>query len=222
MKRIRPKRRTVTENNVEGSWAISYGDMLTLLLAFFVLFFSIDQQEIQEELLQRSILATLSAKSFEKEHPEKFDDDVKESQFDYVGLEVKKMGKRVVVEFPDKSFFYSGQTELTKKGIKTLREFAEKFTPFAGKSLINVVGYTDDRPVKNPTWRYKDNLELSVLRAVSAQRVLQDAGIPIDRTRIGGFGVKELIEKEMPEEEVRLKRSYSRTIVLVIEPEKIL
>jgi len=44
----------------EGSWAISYGDMVTLLLAFFVLFFTVNPNEERKELLQETLLIELT------------------------------------------------------------------------------------------------------------------------------------------------------------------
>lgn len=219
MIKIRPKRRGGNDIDSEGSWAISYGDLLTLLLGFFILFFSIDSQKIQEKLLQRSIIATLAAKSHSESKDEKFEKDIQDEKvFDYLGTEIKTAGRRVIIRFPGTSFFDTAQTKLTKSGERKLTEFAKKFVPFAGKSIINVVGFTDDRPVTGPSWQFQDNLELSVLRAVSAQRQLKVAGIPMNRTRIGGHGVKEFIEKNENIDE-KLVRAESRTIMLVIEPE---
>ena len=48
MKTLRKYRQLATEEgeiDSEGSWAISYGDMITLLLTFFILFFNMKKHD---------------------------------------------------------------------------------------------------------------------------------------------------------------------------------
>ena len=56
------RRRETLENDqeFEGSWAISYGDMLTLLLAFFILFSSINKRDQEQGALKSALLTTLA------------------------------------------------------------------------------------------------------------------------------------------------------------------
>ncbi|MBL7686769.1 MAG: hypothetical protein JNJ49_01955, partial [Bdellovibrionaceae bacterium] len=44
------------EADSEGSWAISYGDMVTLLLCFFILFFTVNPNKDQTESVQQELL----------------------------------------------------------------------------------------------------------------------------------------------------------------------
>ena len=43
MKRLKREQEQI-HIDTEGSWAISYGDMITLLLGFFILFFSLEPE----------------------------------------------------------------------------------------------------------------------------------------------------------------------------------
>ena len=110
------------------------------------------------------------------------------------------------------------QPIINKRGIELLDKFAKVYTPYSGKTTLNIIGYSDATPVTSKYRRYKDNLELSVLRAVAAQRVLQQAGIPIKQTRLMGFGVKEKLLDEETAETERKKLALSRKIMLVVEP----
>ena len=73
------------EVDSEGSWAISYGDMVTLLLAFFVLFFTVDPAVEKEEQLKDSLITALEgdSKTIEQRSPasEQKDSD-KEQEMD--------------------------------------------------------------------------------------------------------------------------------------------
>ena len=50
------------EVDAEGSWAISYGDMITVLLAFFVMFFSVDFKDEEKELINSSLIESLASR----------------------------------------------------------------------------------------------------------------------------------------------------------------
>ena len=125
----------------------------------------------------------------------------------------------VVIEFPDVSFFESGSTSLTRDGQKILSHFATRYVPYAGTHMLNILGFTDERPLKSRRSGARDNLELSALRAVAAQRHLQHAGIPLDRMRLGGHGVKRVPTQISDEGAKSARLAMARRVVLVIEPE---
>lgn len=205
----------------EGSWAVSYGDMITLLLSFFLLFFSVDAHKTQEDRLTTSLLAALSpvAKGDTKQGAGLGDTAaIDQSLSKALGASVSKIGNRIVLEFPGVSFFESGSIDLTAEGRATLKAFTNVYTPFAGHNVVTIVGFSDERKV-SAKHRYKDNLELSVLRAVAAQRQLQNLGIPIAQTRLSGHGVKRL-ESEKGEDTSEKTFALARKITLIIEPER--
>ena len=55
----------VEEVDSEGSWAVSYGDMVTLLLTFFIIFFTTDPKQgtKQRVELKISLIETLKNKT---------------------------------------------------------------------------------------------------------------------------------------------------------------
>lgn len=223
MKRLSHARREIVLESADGdgTWAISYGDMVTLLLAFFLLFFSVDAQKITDDKLTTSLLAALSPLSQGEGvkaagvggTPEVLEESLGRA----LGATVSRVGQRIVLEFPRTSFYASGETELSPEGQRTLQQFANLYVPYAGQNLLNVIGFADQRPV-TPHGRYKDNWELSVLRAVAAQRYLQNSGIPLASTRLGGFGVKKFEpanQENLSEAEIL---AFARKVVLIIEP----
>ncbi len=232
---LRNRRKKLHEMSVdsEGSWAISYGDMVTLLLAFFVLFFSIDQQEINAEKLAQSLISNIEDLG---SHNTGGDDaslsvgeeqgksDVSEEIVENWGAEVSKIGDRIVVDFPGIVFFGVGDTKPTNQGKKVLREFVNKYMPYAGKYRLGVKAYTDNRKViQKPGRAFKDNLELSALRAVATMRILQKAGVPLNRMGLAGYGVLNLqpeYVEQLPEKYRDLDlRDLARKVLLIIEPE---
>lgn len=215
--------------DTDGSWAISYGDMITLLMTFFVLYFTIDHKKERANKMEQSLMVRL------QENGLKANQDGLKQQMNVglvsgegidpkimsdLGAEVHKIDRAMVVDFNDVSFFELGNVDVNKKGKNVLAEFAKIYQPFAGNYQISIQAYTDVRKVKSTNPRYRDNLELSALRSVASMRVLQRAGIPLNRMKIAGYG--ELIETQsrlMKLQDQSDPLKYSRKVVLVIEPE---
>ena len=134
---------------------------------------------------------------------------------------ITKANNRLLVTFDTMNFYNSGETEINSNGKTVLKEFAKKFTPYAGVYKINIKAFTDHRPVKRKH-RYKDNMELSVLRALSAMRALQNAGIPLNRMELGGYGEMDKLHTVMEEKDLKKLtgkkiQDLSRTIIIIIK-----
>lgn len=223
------------EVDSEGSWAVSYGDMVTLLLSFFIIFFSTDPKQgtKQRVELKVSLIETLKNKSSHNSETGNSETvNVGNNKEEGIDRKILKdwngvahdKGNHIIVEFPYTSFFKSAQTELTKEGRKAIIDFVKVYLPYAGNYNIGIRAYADKRRVLNKNRKFSDNLELSALRSISTMRVLQEAGIPLNRIRTGGYGELILTANELLEipEEKRLPASeyeFARKIVLVIEPD---
>ena len=213
-------RAPLVTTEVENNWAISYGDMITLLLGFFVIFFNIKSDTMNLALIKKDLDQFFN----EKAHSESNQSQVKSS--DSKGqktvplltsdianvLQIKSNldGERILVEFPGVSFFQSGSSKLTLEGQKALGDFAQALSGHLGLFRLVVRGYTDGKPVQANA-RYKDNLELSAFRSISAIRHLATHGVNLDKMRIAGYG-----ESSMSREDKA--NDVQRKVVIVIEP----
>lgn len=215
----------------QGSWAISYGDMITLLLAFFVLFFTVNPDRDSQKTMNHSLvkhlkdaerdLASESYKADLNLGPEENERGIEEKLVEDWGARVHKIGDRIIVEFPGKSFFKLGYIEPNDEGQEILKKFVKVFLPYSGHYTLGIRAYTDSRKVVSTNLKYKDNLELSALRAVATMRVLQNHGIPLHHMRLGGYGELILTHEELLRvQPTHTADAYSlaRTVVLVIEP----
>jgi flagellar motor protein MotB len=224
------------EVDTEGSWAVSYGDMVTLLLTFFIIFFSTDPKQGTKQRVELKIslieaLRTKNKYSSDNGNSNKMSvGKLKEEGIDKAILKqwngiAHDKGNHIIIEFPYISFFKSGKVELTTEGQKAIDNFVKVYMPYAGNYNIGIRAYADKRAVKNISHRrFADNLELSALRSVATMRVLQKSGIPLSRLRTGGYGeliftaqeLRDIPEaKRGPSSELDL----ARKVVLVIEPE---
>lgn len=214
-------RETQSPNGDHNSnWAISYGDMITLLLTFFVLFFHIGSDSFHLKMVEKEINETFSPPTEKK--PDMTWGKVDQartpssvfSQTQKIEeIKTTAMGDKLIVEFPNVSFFATAQYELTADGQRVLEKFANVFKNKVADMRLIVRGYTDNRPVKR-AGVFKDNLELSMFRSISAIRVLSEKGIPLHLMRSGGYGETDKAQEITKEDQIK----YDRKIVLVLEP----
>ncbi|MBK8200807.1 MAG: hypothetical protein IPK68_00260 [Bdellovibrionales bacterium] len=221
------------EVDTEGTWAISYGDMVTLLLSFFVLYFTVDQKSRSSTAPSRIPYGEFKSLS-EKDKPidksafklhigEEKSTEIDQKIIDRLGAKVHQVGQKIVIEFPGVSFFDIGKIDLRSDGVRMLSDFVTAYLPFAGKYSLGVHSFTDTRQVlRTKHRRFNDNLELSALRSVAAMRVLQSRGIPLHAMRISGLGELEVTSEQLKASGVNFlsgdPRDLARKVVLVVEP----
>lgn len=218
------------EHENDELWAISYGDMITLLLSFFVIFFSTDFKKNQQEKLDDHFISSFKTSdiALEKKYPKSQEANKDAKAYENVpkfellkNAKITKFDDRLLVTFETLNFFDSGVAEPNKNGEEMLKVFASKYLPYAGMYKLSIKAFTDKRPVSKKH-RFKDNMELSALRALAALRVLQNSGIPLNRLEIAGYGemdkLKSLIEeskiKKLTDKEVN---DISRTLIIIIK-----
>jgi chemotaxis protein MotB len=215
----------------EGSWIVSYADMITVLLAFFVIFFSLGKKSGDQAA--KEIRLSLNKNDIIKELPSKEQQLLKSNNINKtiikaIGASTYQNNNQIIIEFPGISFFKSGDTELSKEGKASLSNFIKKYLPYSGSYQMSIRAYTDQKKVsKNKKHRYNDNLELSSLRAISSMRYLQKSGIPLNRMRIAGYGelksTAEFLNEQYKVKKVSKNEVFnlSRKIVIVIEQENL-
>ncbi len=222
MERIR-SRIPHSNSEVENNWAISYGDMITLLLGFFVIFFNIRTETMNLKLIKKDL-----DKYFETGQKSEKGRSIAEAAEDseqktapvltsdisnIIQLKSNIEGERILVEFPGVSFFNSASDQLTKNGKTALSNFSKAIQGHLGAFRLVVRGYTDGKALKQNA-RYKDNLELSAFRSISAIRFLAKEGMNLENMRIAGYGESSLSRAEQSQD----SSINQRKIVIVIEP----
>jgi chemotaxis protein MotB len=244
---------TEEEIETEGTWAISYGDMITLLLSFFVIFFTTDFDKNEKQKLNQHMLTELQAVDFgeplarevvgdqvdqihdlnqqlwkimgeKKNHSMIADlENLDDSTIPKVEMDIIPWNENLIIKFSKVSFFESGEVDLTEQGEQTLNKFVEKFSKYIGAYTISIKAFTDKKKVRSTNPRFKDNLELSALRAVSAMRHIQKQGVPLSQIDIAGHGELNKIKNYLKNQDQLTQaeiNSLSRTVVVIIKPER--
>lgn len=221
-------------------WMATYGDLVTLLMCFFVLLFAfseIDAQKFQAVMqsFQGSAGVLDSGKSLvdaelvfdampesdtsdsntEAETLESIMQEIEaylEEQELIDEIEVTLETRGLVIRFKDNALFDSGKADLKNESKKTLRFLADIFNSdeFVDRS-IKVEGHTDNVPIR--TSRFPSNWELSTTRASNVVKFFID-DTKILPSRLGASGYSEY--HPIADNRTAEGRSMNRRVDIVI------
>jgi len=189
------------------AWMVTFSDMTTLLLTFFVLLLSmatLDQRKIKEALgsLQGALGVLESGQKTEIGKEEilsrlEFVEQAKQSQSrmlsgirNYIeqanlssAVSVIKTDKGISVRIMDSVLFESGSATLLDSAKFILEKLAGviKDSPY----YVMIEGHTDDIPIS--TARFPSNWELSTARAISVAKFFISQGVKPDILSVAGY-----------------------------------
>jgi chemotaxis protein MotB len=119
-------------------------------------------------------------------------DEVKKGE-----LQVRQYKDMLTVDVAEQLFFDSGRADLKDTGKAVLKKVGEALKGYEDK-VIRVVGHTDNVPIKTKV--FPSNWELSVARATTVVRYLQEVGIPPERMVASGRAeYQPVAENDTPE-----------------------
>lgn len=130
--------------------------------------------------------------------------------FEGKGLTVTQRNGRIYVSLENKLLFPSGSTVVDAKGREALSSLAKAIENEKDLS-ITVEGHTDTDKVL-PGAAYKDNWDLSVLRATSVVRILQETS-KIDPVRVTAAGRGEYLPADPND------KAKNRRIEVILAPD---
>ena len=189
----------------DTSWLMTYGDMVTLLMAFFVLMYSASKvsEEKYEQVAQSiaqgfnspgpdAIVEIASSEIAESESTEEvtvlspltnakamLDQLIEERDLDGE-MTTSFTPTGLKIELSSSSFFGSGSADVKESMVPSLIELSEVLQSLPdGDYQVEVEGHTDNVPIN--TARFPSNWELSSLRAINVAHIFEDTGIQKDR-----------------------------------------
>jgi len=101
-------------------------------------------------------------------------------------LQVRQFKNMLSVDLAEQIFFDSGKAAIKKEGKAVLKKVADALKGYESK-IIRVVGHTDNVPLAKAA-SFASNWDLSVARATTVVRFLQESGIPPERMVPSGRG----------------------------------
>ena len=141
-----------------------------------------------KDSLQKDVQAKASELAELKGTHDKLQDKMKD-EIAKGEIELTQSGLRLKVDMVDKILFDSGDAAMSKRGEGVLARVGAVLANIADKQ-IHVSGHTDNQPITGKLLeKYPSNWELSMARAMTVVRFLQDtAKVPPDRLVATGQG----------------------------------
>ncbi|MCM8823454.1 MAG: flagellar motor protein MotB [Candidatus Omnitrophica bacterium] len=197
-------------------WMLTYSDIVTQVLVFFILLFSLSDINIvkfssyfrkmkkppvilDEEQLRRVMLELA--------------DYAKEKNLEsMIGMEILEQG--LIISLTESLMFHSGEARILPEALPVLEVICEKLKYLPNN--IAIEGHTDNIPIR--TKDFPSNWELSVARAVNVLKYLiEKQGIDPQRVSASGYGEYRPVAGNDTDE----GRAKNRRVVLVVQRQRL-
>jgi chemotaxis protein MotB len=169
----------------EEGWLLSYADLITNLLIFFVMLLAMAQ-------ISRTRMQQIAQGLSGKEQPESLASIQEEID---ARIEAEGLQELIRTDLTDEGLklslnsglvFDSGAAQIHPEQLATLDSMLQTLVPYADKYAFAVEGHTDSRPITNGSL-YKSNWELSSDRANAVRSRLELVGVDAQRIRVEGY-----------------------------------
>jgi chemotaxis protein MotB len=210
------------EEDDSEAWIITFADMSTLLLAFFILLASISKVDIvlfekvkagiQEGIGNREVTQPIEQLRTQT------NEVIKSLQVeDVVGIGQDQDG--LVIEFASSAFYEPGSADIRPEAIPILEQIIATLNePRYQNFQIEVQGHTDDIPIN--TEKFPSNWELSAERATRVLRLMLEDGVEKERVlAIAYADVAPKVPNRTPEgQAIPLNQELNRRIAVRVYP----
>ncbi len=213
----------IAQTDARGAWLITYADLVTLVLVFFVLLFSLSKMELGNmtealksyditvgtETPKTSLFDIIDTGSIGK--GKKLDDLTGMREVDILkeinsfisrkslqgSIEAEFTEGRIVLRVEGKVLFNSGSADLLPEAAYILSDIIQ-IIENNPQYDVDIQGHTDNRPINTP--EFASNWELSAIRATTVLRFLIKNGVFQDRLTATGFAdLKPVASNNNPE-----------------------
>lgn len=182
-----PRKRKIGDDNID-SWLMSYADMITLLLCFFIIFVSVSEPK-KEKITE--IANGVAGKFGALNDKNPFSGALKsmkgtiEQRRLFKDVSVTATEKSVVMELATASLFRDNGADISDEMLPALTDLAGalKSTNLTDYTIV-IESHTDDTP---PHGLYKNNWELSSMRAARLSQFMVDHGFSGQRIKASGY-----------------------------------
>ncbi|MGJ7921977.1 OmpA family protein [Neobacillus sp. LXY-4] len=226
------------EEHIDESWLIPYADLLTLLLALFIVLFAssnLSMEKYQQIMISMNNALSGQGNSSIKQEviiPKKGNDEKEDKQEEnseeakklqglyleidkYIkerGLEnvitLKDEPKGIKLSLKDVILFESGSAELKGDSLTILAGLLDLIKQV--QNPISIEGHTDNVPITGA--QFQSNWELSAARALSVLYFFEQQGIPSSKLQFAGFGE----QKPVFSNDTSAHRAANRRVDIII------
>ncbi len=209
------KKKESHEDHIDETWLIPYSDMLTLLLALFIVMFAmskVDTAKLQKASQEFNVIfkagsnvlqeggsggASVGKAGVSIVPSDSMIEDIKMKEIkSKLEKEIKKNGYSdkvkvgvdadgLEIDIQDVVLFNSGDAEVLKQSSALLTQISKMLKGLDNN--IKVTGHTDNQPISNS--KFRSNWDLSAIRAINVMNFLSNiGGIPANKLSIQAYG----------------------------------
>ncbi len=206
------ERRKISSKVDHNRYLITFADLITLLLGFFVILYTtaqIDSDKFDklQDALKKAF--TTGAKPLleggdgvldgnETILPEPYFPGARDGDMDSIQQSIKdgllsyfedgavtmiREGNTIKIDMPEKLLFSSGYADLTREGLKFLDSLADILSDVPNQ--ITIDGHTDNVPIRNNN--FESNWHLSTARALNVAYYMKKNGLKEENLAIRGY-----------------------------------
>ena len=152
------------------AWMVSYSDLVTQLLTFFIMLFALSAAATEDQL---------------KKIKEKIDNYVVQNHLEkFVSTKITQK-EGLIVTFSEKYMFDSGKADIYPEAKEVIKNIASLLVDEPNR--ISIEGHTDNTPINTP--EFPSNWELSTKRATNVLKyLLEELKFEPKRLTAAGFG----------------------------------
>jgi len=230
---IKRKKSEEDKENLER-WLLTYADLITLLLAFFIMLYVFSKQDTRKyDAMTMQLKAIFSggtgvvdeggrtgSRTIESANEGPSDIEIRRQLEKEIKELVRAEGLRenisvitdergIVIRIMDKAFYDTGKADLKENARATLDRIAPVIKGIPNE--IRIEGHTDNVPIS--TYEFKSNWELSVRRATEVVKYLIESG-GIFPDRISAAGYAEY--RPVAENDSEANRALNRRIEIIV------
>jgi chemotaxis protein MotB len=226
------KKKAAAKENAER-WLLTYADLITLLMVFFVLLFAMSHTDVQKfkelaqslhnalnpsvlsgsQAVQLSTDGGTSSSLIEEQDFQRLNQVLKQLQnatgISSVQLSSQITNDGIAVTVSGALLFYNGTDQIKPDGIQLLQKLGAYLATLS--NAVRVEGHTDDVPLQSA--QYPTNWELSAARAVAVVRFFT-ANADLDPKRLSAVGYGQY--QPIVPNDTRAHREQNRRAVIVI------
>ena len=176
------------EEHGEGNWLVSYADMMTLLVGFFVILLSFSVMDAKKfDEAKKSITQEFGG-TYQVPYSELKGAIEKELGQLGVGdqLLLKTSESGIEISFKGTVFFDTGSADLKDESVPVLKGLIQAIKSENERLQVTIEGHTDDVPVVGGKI-FRNNWELSSIRACRVLETFLNAGLPKELLTAVGF-----------------------------------
>ncbi len=198
---VRTERSHVEEGDAH-LWAVSYSDLLMVLMSFFVIYFSFDDassaktgilniaKSMKGDVVAGSATDGGTMKNTGTGSGTGFVNGTNDSfkkRLESLNVKVETPGSALMLNL-ESDIFPLGQFELNGDTQARLKEVLDIVKPYKDEVEIVIIGHSDSARMGKKNTYLSNNFDLSSLRALKALQFLLEQGFPSDRISAQGAG----------------------------------